>query len=52
MNNRDELREKIYRGIKTAIDRLISSRAKENEFLVVSKDGKIVKIPANEIKQN
>ena len=51
MKDRIELREKIYKGIKTAIERLISFRAKENEFLIISKDGKIAKIPAKEIKQ-
>ena len=52
MKNRTELREKIFKGIKTAIERLISDRAKENEFLIISKDGKIIKIPASEIKQS
>lgn len=51
MKNRIELREKIYKGIKAAIERLISSRAKENEFLIVSKGGRIVKVPASEIIQ-
>lgn len=52
MNNKIEFRNKIYHGIKTAIERLIISRAKDDEFLIVSKEGKIVKIPAKEIKRN
>ncbi len=50
MKNKVELRNKIYQGIKAAVEKLIASRAKNNEFLIVSKDGKIVKIPANDIK--
>ncbi|MEO8233647.1 MAG: hypothetical protein ABI638_15315 [Ignavibacteriota bacterium] len=52
MKNTVELREKIFEGIKSSIEKLIASRAKNNEFLIVSKDGKIVKIPAKELKQN
>lgn len=52
MRNKLELRDKIYRGIKTALERLISNRAKENDFLIVSREGKIEKIPAQKLKQN
>ncbi|MCK9212595.1 MAG: hypothetical protein M0P61_17325 [Ignavibacteriaceae bacterium] len=52
MENKTELRDKIYRGIKSAIEKLISSRAKDDGFLIVSKNGKIVKIPAKDLKQN
>jgi hypothetical protein len=52
MKNRIELRNKIFKGIKTSIDRLITSRAKNGESLTISKDGKIVRIPAKELKQN
>jgi len=52
MENRIELRNKILRGIKSAMEKLIASRAKDNDFLIVSKNGKIVKIPAKDLKQN
>ena len=52
MINNDELREKIFNGVKAAIDKLISERAKNNEYLIVSRDGKIVKIPAKELIKN
>lgn len=38
MKNKVELRNKIYQGIKTAIKNLITSRGKDNELLIVSKD--------------
>ncbi len=49
MENKNELRDKILEGIKSAIEKLISSRAKDNDFLIVSKNGKIVKIPAKDL---
>jgi hypothetical protein len=52
MRNRIELRDKIYKGIKSAIEKLISSRARDNDFLIVSRNGKIVKIPAKDLKQH
>jgi len=52
MENKTVLRDKIFRGIKSAVDKLISSRAKEDGFLIVSKNGKIFKIPAKDLKQS
>jgi|GEM_PF-1884560 hypothetical protein len=52
MKNRIELREKIYRGIKLSIERLINSRSEKNETMVISKKGEIVRIPAKELKRN
>lgn len=52
MINKIELRNKIFLGIKLAIEDLIKLRAKENDFLIVSKKGKIVKIPAKDLVKN
>ncbi|MFH1195494.1 MAG: hypothetical protein V1720_07255 [bacterium] len=49
MKNKIELRDRIFRGIKAAVDKLITARAKEDDFLIVSKDGKIVRVPAKKI---
>jgi hypothetical protein len=49
MINRKELRVKIMNGIIAAHEKLIISKAKDDDYLVVSKDGKIVKIPAREL---
>lgn len=50
MKNKVEIRNMIYQGIKAAVGKLIPSQAKDYEFLIVSKDGNIVKIPAIDIK--
>jgi hypothetical protein len=52
MENKVELRTKIFRGIKAAIEKLISTRASEKGFIIISKNGKIVKIAANELKKS
>lgn len=51
MINRVELRNKIYKGVKLAIDRLIEERAKNDDYLIISRNGKIVKVPAKELKR-
>ncbi|MFO7526428.1 MAG: hypothetical protein R6W68_13335 [Ignavibacteriaceae bacterium] len=50
MNNRTELRNKILTGIRSAVNKLIDSRAKDNDYLIVSRNGKIEKIPARKLK--
>ncbi|QQS37592.1 MAG: hypothetical protein IPM56_06460 [Ignavibacteriales bacterium] len=47
--NSDELREKVYQGVKLAIDKLIEERAKEDGYLVISRDDKIIRVPAKEL---
>lgn len=47
--NRTELREKVYQGVKLAIDKLIEERAKEDGYLIISRDDKIVRVPAKEL---
>ena len=49
MINRIELRNKIYQGAKLAIDRLIEERAKNDDYLIISRGGKIIKVPAKEL---
>ncbi len=46
LSDRQELREKIYRGVKSAVDKLIAARAKDDDYLIISENGKIVKVPA------
>jgi hypothetical protein len=45
----DQLVEKITRGVKLAISRLIERTKKEDGELVVSRDGKVVKIKARDL---
>lgn len=52
MKNKIDLRDKIFNGIKQSIEKMIEDRAKNNDSIVVSKDGKIIRIPAREILRN
>jgi hypothetical protein len=47
--DRAEIRDKIMAGCKLAVKRLIERKKKENAFIIISKDGKVVKVPAAEI---
>ncbi|WP_462255390.1 hypothetical protein [Ferruginibacter sp.] len=48
--NMDELREKIIIGLDLTWKKLLESKRKTNSELVFSKNGKIVKIKARDIK--
>jgi hypothetical protein len=45
------LRENIIRGIELSYERLLASKQKNDEELVFSKDGKIVKVKARDLKK-
>ena len=46
----DQLLNKITEGVKLSIHRLVEKTKKENGELVFSKDGKIVRIKARDLK--
>lgn len=46
----DQLVDKITEGVKLAIRRLIERTKKEDGELVISRDGKIVRIKARDLK--
>ena len=48
----DQLVDKITTGVKLAIQRLIERTKKEDGELVISKDGKVVRIKARDLKNN
>jgi hypothetical protein len=48
--NRDVLEEKLIKGTRMAIKKLIEERKKENGYLIVSKNGKVTKVRARSIK--
>jgi hypothetical protein len=50
MNTPDKLTEKITEGVKLAIKRLIEQTKKEDGELVFSKNGKVVKVRARDLK--
>jgi len=47
--NVKDLRAKILQGIKLSYSRLLASKQKEDGELVISKNGKIVKVKAKEL---
>ncbi len=47
----EEIRNKVLQGTKLAVERLIEQTRKENGYLVVSQDGKVVKLYAKDIKR-
>jgi len=48
----DQLLDKITEGVKLAIQRLIERTKSEDGELVISRDGKIVRIKARDLKIN
>lgn len=49
--NVKDLRAKIIQGIDLAYKRLLISKQKEDGELVISRNGKIVKVKARELKK-
>ena len=47
----DQLIEKITAGVKLAIQRLIERTKKEDGVLVISRNGKIVRVRARELNK-
>ena len=50
MKNRKELREKILKGIRIAVNKLISTSKENDGYLVLSQNGRVIKVKAREIK--
>ena len=48
----DQLVDKITEGVKLAIQRLIERTKKEDGYLVISRDGKVVRVKARDLKNN
>jgi len=47
----EEIKDKILQGTTLAIERMIERKRKEDGYIVVSRDGKVIKIKARDIKQ-
>lgn len=47
----NEISDKVTQGVTLAVDRLIEQIKKENGELVVSENGKVVRIKARSIKK-
>jgi hypothetical protein len=44
-----EIRDKIMQGTKLAIKKLVAKKREENSFLIVSEQGKVIKLQASDI---
>lgn len=49
-SKRESLENKVLRGGRLAIRNLITERKKNNDYLIVSRNGKVVKLRARSIK--
>lgn len=47
--NNTELREKIIRGLDIAIQKLIRAKQQEDGYLVVERNGEVIKIRARDL---
>lgn len=45
------IKDKVLKGGKLAIDRLIEKKRKDKSYTVVSENGKVVKVDANALKK-
>ncbi|MBE7174396.1 MAG: hypothetical protein INR73_27745 [Williamsia sp.] len=46
-----EIKDKVLKGGKLAIERLLEAKSKENTFVVISDKGKVVKVEAKSLKK-
>ena len=47
----NDIKDKVLKGGKLAIERLIEKKRKNNSFIVVSENGKVVKVDASTLKR-
>ena len=45
-----EIRDKVLKGGKLAIERLLEKKRKDNSFVVISENGKVVRVEAKTLK--
>ena len=46
-----DIRDKFLKGGKLAIERLLEKKRKDNSFVVISDNGKVVKLDAKTLKK-
>ena len=46
-----DIRDKFLKGGKLAIERLLEKKRKDNSFVVISDNGKVVKVDAKTLKK-
>jgi|GEM_PF-2297445 len=48
--NTSDIKKKVLEGSKLAIKKLVDRKRRENSYLIISDKGKVVKMPASDIK--
>ncbi len=46
-----DIKDKVLKGGKLAIERLIEKKRKDNSHVVISENGKVIKVEANKLKR-
>ncbi len=46
-----DIKDKVMKGGKLAIERLIEKKRKDNSYVVISVNGKVMKVDANSLKR-
>lgn len=49
--DRKEIKEKVLQGGKLAIEKMLERKIKENAFVVISVNGKVVTLPAKDVQR-
>ena len=47
-----DIRDKVLKGCKLAIERLLEQKRKTNSYLVISDNGKVIKMKAADLQQS
>ena len=47
-----DIRDKVLKGCQLAIERLLEQKRKSNSYIVISDNGKIIKIKASDLKES
>jgi hypothetical protein len=46
----EEIRDKVLKGCQLAIERLLEEKRKANGYIVISDNGKVIRVKASDIK--
>ncbi|MCY7420306.1 MAG: hypothetical protein LH478_00980 [Chitinophagaceae bacterium] len=46
-----DIKDKVMKGGKLAIERLLEKKRKDNSFVVISNNGNVVKVKANTLRK-
>ncbi len=46
-----EIKDKVLKGLKLAIERLLDRKRKDNSYVVVSEKGKVVRLNAKDLER-